>query len=61
MVRSKDPNASPFEIDWGGRPDRGFMSRPVDQPGWLPEFLGIPQPDRRSLAEITGLVVRVER
>lgn len=33
---------------------------PLDQPDWLAEVLGIPQPDNRTLAEITGLMVRIE-
>ena len=60
VVHSKDPNASPFDIDWDSRPDERFMSLPIDQPAWLPEFLGVPPRDDRSLAEITGLVVKVE-
>ena len=52
--------APPIRVDWSGKPHADFMNAKLNQPEWLPEFLGIPQPDRRSLAEITGLVVRIE-
>ena len=61
VVRSIDPNATPVSIDWNGSAGSDFMSLPVTQPDWLAQSLGIPQPDRRSLAEITGLVVRIGR
>ena len=60
VVRSTDPNAAPVNINWNGRPGDEFISLPVNQPDWLPGFLGSAQPDNRTLAEITGLVVRIE-
>ena len=59
VVRSTDPNAAPVSIDWTGSAGSNFMGLPVNQADWLPQFQGIPQLDTRSLAEITGLVVRV--
>ena len=59
VVRSTDSNAAPGSIDWNGSAGSDFMRLPVTQPDWLAQSLGIPQPDRRSLAEITGLVVRL--
>ena len=61
VVRSTDPNAAPVSIDWNGSAGSDFTSLLVNQAEWLPLSLGIPQPDRRSLAEITGLVVRIGR
>lgn len=60
MVRSIDPKAVPVKIDWNSKAGNNFTSLPLNQPDWLPEFLGIPQPDRKTLAEITGLVVTVK-
>ena len=54
------PKAAPVTVDWNGSASSEFTSLPVNQPDWLPQFLGIPQPDKRSLAEITVLVVRVK-
>jgi VCBS repeat-containing protein len=59
VVRSVDPKAAPVKIDWNGKPGKDFLSLPVNQPDWLAQSLGIPQADKRSLAEITGLVVRI--
>jgi hypothetical protein len=61
VVRSTDPNAAPVSIDWNGTASSEFTSLPVNQADWLPQSLGIPQLDKRSLAEITGLVVRIGR
>jgi Bacterial Ig domain len=59
VVHSNDPNVAPVTIDWNGTAGIAFMSLPVNQADWLPGFLGFSLPDPRSLAEITGLVVRV--
>lgn len=53
-------SVSTVSIDWDGAPDGGLRDMPLDPPAWLAEVLGIPQPDRRTLAEITGLIVRIE-
>ncbi|MGP1680621.1 MAG: Ig-like domain-containing protein, partial [Burkholderiales bacterium] len=60
VVRSSDPNAAPITIDWNGSASSNFTNLRVTQPDWLAQSLGIPQPDKRSLAEITGLVVRLK-
>ena len=59
VVRSTDPNAAPVTIDWDGTAGSDFMNLAVNQADWPPEFLGFAQSGARSLAEITGLVVRV--
>ena len=59
MVRTTDPKAAPVKIDWNGKSGKDFLGLPVNRPDWLPGSLGIPQADKRSLAEITGLVVRI--
>ena len=59
VVRSTDLNAAPVSIDWNGSAGSDFMNLTVNQAEWLPQSLGIPQPDKRSLAEITGVVVRI--
>lgn len=60
IVRSVNPADGTVTIDWDGMPDGGLRDMPVDQPTWLAEVLGIPLPDQRTLAEITGLIVRIE-
>jgi len=57
---STDPNVALIHIDWNGTAGSDFTSLPVNQADWLSEFLSIQRPDARTLAEITGLVVRME-
>jgi hypothetical protein len=60
IVRSVNPEEGTVTIDWEGAPNGELLDMPLDQPEWLAEVLGIPQPDNRTLAEITGLIVRMD-
>ncbi len=55
IISSSDSNAPLINIDWAGQPDPSFMTLPLPNTSALP---GRP-PEKRSLAELTGLVVSV--